>query len=206
MEIEFTIPPVGNLASKEEWLRLIGNEYNFSSDQISASFRIREEYTKVSFPILTNETIWLLSHFLHDKHCVDLGCGTGYLAANLVHNGVYCDAVDDKSNNYGFAQEYIKINKMPMLDVDLSVYDAIILSWPCYQSNMAECIARIIQPGQYLIYLGEGYGGCCADDGFFEYIDNQYEYEVVRDITDNLNDWHTTFNGIHDWWRVLKKI
>jgi hypothetical protein len=40
---------------------------------------------------------------------------------------------------------------------------------------MAYDVALNMVPGSYLIYVGEGWGGCNGDDQFFEYLNNQFE-------------------------------
>ena len=60
-----------------------------------------------------------------------------------------------------------------------------------------------MKSGQYLIYQGEGCGGCTADENFFRELEEKFQY--FPRISSKLNDFHTQFEGIHDWWEIYRK-
>jgi hypothetical protein len=71
--------------------------------------------------------------------------------------------------------------------------DMYILSWPMYDSPLAYRIWRRMHPGQELLYIGEGKGGCTANDAFFGAV----EGHRVED-TWGLDDSFDRFVGMHD--------
>lgn len=66
---------------------------------------------------------------------------------------------------------------------------ALMLCWPPYDTDMAvEALAAY--QGDRLIYIGEGFGGCTANDAFFQRLDNEWheeewfsipQYECIND-------------------------
>jgi hypothetical protein len=53
-----------------------------------------------------------------------------------------------------------------------------------------------MRPGQYLLYIGEGHGGCTADDGFFE---STCDHQVLFDEAFNkVSKSFVQFVGLHD--------
>lgn len=66
---------------------------------------------------------------------------------------------------------------------------ALFLCWPNYGEPWAAW-ALSCYKGDQLFYVGENEGGCCADDDFFEILNNEWEY-VGRSLS------HVTYYGIH---------
>lgn len=86
------------------------------------------------------------------------------------------------------AVEYIKNN-----DNDL-----IIMSWPDYTKPFAYNIWQNMRKSQTLIYIGEGYGGCTADDDFHKTVQ---KYEIKTNLNENFHAFYT----VHDKIFVYKK-
>lgn len=66
--------------------------------------------------------------------------------------------------------------------------------WPPYDtSDAADMVKEILKNDnvQYLIYVGEGRGGCTADDDFFEILDEKFEKSGKYDML-------SRFDGIYD--------
>jgi len=51
----------------------------------------------------------------------------------------------------------------------------VFMAWPPYETSMAYDVALNMAPGKYLIYIGEGWGGCNGDDRFFQYLEDHFE-------------------------------
>jgi len=78
--------------------------------------------------------------------------------------------------------------------------DAVLISWPPYNDEMAfKALSLILEkrPELLLIYIGEDWGGCCADDNFFDLIDEKEGKDLTEDYTD-INKYYQTFAGIYD--------
>jgi hypothetical protein len=73
---------------------------------------------------------------------------------------------------------------------------ALFLCWPPYGSPMAAA-ALDFYTGNRVIYIGEGDGGCCADDNFFAALDKGWvEVAEHRPVQ---------WSGLHDWITVYDR-
>jgi hypothetical protein len=108
---------------------------------------------------------------------VDLGAGRGYWASLLQAGGA----------------EVVPIDKEPQSDPwttvltgDIDSLDAypeytLMMIWPPLKSLMARnALARY--HGSRLVYVGEAAGGCCAEDGFFDLLERDWDLVKVLAI------------------------
>lgn len=70
------------------------------------------------------------------------------------------------------------------------------LVWPPYGDKMA-AEALIHYEGDIVIYVGEGRGGCTADDTFLELLDENFE--MVRRV--RIPRWSDIFDDLTIWKR-----
>ncbi len=169
---------------------------------------LRERHIyEIGFPILTKEVAHYLACALHNKRVVEVGCGTGFLASKLRDAGVEVVAIDSFETKYTkgtFANRcHGHVHQANALEYDITNFDAVILSWPDYNKDFAYRVAKKMRRGQYLVYQGEGSGGCTADERFFNELYANFQY--FPRISSKLNDFHTQFDGIHDWWEIYRK-
>lgn len=69
-------------------------------------------------------------------------------------------------DNYGLWCEIIKTDATQYVkNIQNSL---IIMNWPDYNSDFAYQIASNTHESNILLYIGEDYGGCTANDKFFE--------------------------------------
>lgn len=182
----------------------------------SLYFMIRDSYNrKFSWPLLTMELISGITKFLQGKKCLSVMSGKGYLEYFLYikdcdivatdiegHNRVhmfntvrmedvckdlyrYCDASDFKRFHVIECDAIKAVTKYHDRDV-------LLMSWPNYKNSIGERTLELaLQIGiKYIIYIGEGEGGCCATDEFFE---------ILREKTTTIQDIEmSTFHGIWD--------
>jgi hypothetical protein len=73
----------------------------------------------------------------------------------------------------------------------------ILLSWPPYMSPAPARLLRMIPKGTRIFYIGEGWGGCTADDSFHETLERDFR----RLHREQLPNWP----GIHDSLEVWEK-
>ena len=72
----------------------------------------------------------------------------------------------------------------------------LLLSWPPFDSDVGERMLRAYT-GSRVIYIGEGYGGCCGNDAMFEAFEqNWQEVATHRPIQ---------YYGIHDYITVYDR-
>jgi len=144
---------------------------------------------------------------------VEIGAGTGYWAWQLSQLGVDVVAYDrnppDRGGNHWHSPRGADGNpsKQPM-PVFFPVRRGgapqaarhpdrtLLLCWPPYTSTVARRALRAYS-GQRIIFIGEGWGGCTADDAFFRALERGW----VEVVAHRLVQW----SGIHDWATVYDR-
>jgi hypothetical protein len=104
------------------------------------------------------------------KEITDWGAGTGYWAWYLAQSGLRITAFDDKSWS-AHADEASWVTIHDAKRVKQITTEALMLCWPPYDEPMAFEALKMFA-GEYLIYVGEGYGGCTGDDDFHKELQN----------------------------------
>lgn len=124
---------------------------------------------------------------------VEMGAGTGYWASLLRKMKVDIRAFDNFSgygkNGYGFGTPWVAILKGTPVTLEGHGDRTLFLCWPDYNSPFASNCLRHY-PGDRLIYVGEGYGGCTGNDRFHARL--KKEWTLVKTIS------LPTWPGIHD--------
>lgn len=146
---------------------------------------------------------------------IEIGAGTGYWAWQLSQLGVDMIAYDlfppqhtgqnhyhsprngEKNGLLGVTREvYFDVRAGGELIAAQYPDRTLFLCWPPYDSDMAVNTLNAYQ-GKRLVFIGEGDGGCTADDAFFEKLGEEWE-EVAshRPIQ---------WNYIHDYITVYEQ-
>lgn len=149
---------------------------------------------------LNNQMLDKLSEYLEGHKCLEVMAGTGMLSAALQERGVDILATDKSApehNDYGEIRgipSLCDIKEMDALDairehgVDI---DYLVMSWPPYNDPIAaNCIETLyeVNPDAKILYIGEDYGGCTADDRFFDLViqedpkNNGVSVEEINDL------------------------
>jgi hypothetical protein len=130
---------------------------------------------------------------------IEIGAGSGYWAFLLRQMGVDVVAYDHKPGGNRGAWHTHRWS--PVLvgsagKARLHPDRALFLCWPPYKSSFAYDALCLYQ-GRTILYVGEGRGGCTADDAFHgELAKNWDEVETV-----DLPQWP----GVHDYLNVWRK-
>ena len=166
------------------------------------TYNIRSEYMKHSFPILCHEFLVSLAHHLKKYRAVaEIAAGTGWLSYWLGIYGVELHSTTDSKtweNGDGLLRHYLPLVKnhdAPAMVKAHPEVDLWILTWP-YMDSLAFDVWKAMRPGQRLLYIGEGRGGCCADDSFFD---------AVEDHEQSFHAPFVSFRFIHDYPRLFAK-
>lgn len=134
---------------------------------------------------------WLVAT-LAGRPLVEVGAGSGYWAWQAAQAGIHVVAYEPAEvadNHHVDGPEYFPLLRDDAGAVERHPDRALLLCWPTYSAPWAaEALATY--KGDVLIYIGEGAGGCCADDAFFEIRDAEWE-EIGR------SPYHVTWWGIH---------
>ncbi len=158
----------------------------------------RDRYIEqVGFARISKEWVRPLAKWIGKRKCLEIMAGSGALSYALKNEGVRVVATDDFSWGKPF-KPWLRVEN---LDCILAIekygaeVDFIICSWPYMDDTAYRVLLKMreINPKCRLIYIGEGYGGCTADELFFD--------EVVEDnvkgfykAVENFSSWE----GIHD--------
>lgn len=143
---------------------------------------------------------------------VEIGAGTGYWAHLLTTMGMQVQAYDahpvgqvrnhyhDPAPDRRWAGElgraWFGVQQGRPWHASRWPHHTLMLSWPPYTSLMADSALRHYR-GDRLIYIGEGEGGCTADDAFHA--------RLARDWSLLAEHRPLQWSGIHDWILVYER-
>ena len=133
---------------------------------------------------------------------VEIGAGTGYWAHLLTERGADVIAYDNappathKNNWHGQRECFFPVR----FGTDVSIVGnddrTLFLCWPPYDDPMGANCLRLYR-GNRLVYVGEGSGGCCGDDEFWDLIERNWrEVESL-----GIPQWY----GLHDALTVYER-
>lgn len=175
-------------------------------DALHAVLRVpmlKEEYhAHYGFPLVTAECLDLLHKLLRDKHVLDAGSGTGFLAQALAERDICVVAADNEAHGYGFRSVYRRDSSQDAADLLPGNFTAVLMSWPCAMSDFAFRVANAMSAGALLVHQGEGPGGATAASDFFALT---RDWPRDDEASTALNEAHAQFAGIKDRWTVLMK-
>ena len=163
-------------------------------------YKLRENLTQqFSWAIPTREALDLIKQY---SPILEIGAGTGYWAFLL--ESLNCDILpvdieppNKRANKFGHKKEYTSVIKGDQNTVKLFPECNVFICWP-YMDNTAYTIALDMQISRYLIYIGEGHGGCNANNSFFDYLSDNFNQVVSHDIPQ--------WDGIHDRLNIYQKV
>lgn len=123
-----------------------------------------------SFAIPTTYAIKLCAKY---GPIVEMGAGTGYWASLITKMGGDVIAYDDGS--WGYTERYHDVRHGTPETLAQHADRTLFLCWPPYDDSFARACLDHFR-GDHLIYVGEGYGGCTADDEFHERLGAEWEH------------------------------
>lgn len=174
---------------------------------IRTPFNLRDELRqKYGFAILNRNAVEAILPY---SPLLDAGAGTGYYAEMLRRCGADILAVENQSTEFGFfyGDETVTEVLHPYNGTDVLDADAVaeipkhpernlFLCWPdCFSSFASECLTAF--QGAYVVYIGEGDGGCTGDDAFHEMLESEFSEIKTVDIP----QWY----GLHDYLSIYRR-
>ena len=193
-----------NLLSKGKLTKTFGNRIVTSiiGDPFHGAYtNWREKYVQnFGFVLYSKDWIKPLSKWIGDRPCLEIMAGSGMLSYFLSLYGVKIRATDNFSwkNTSWFIKNEFSVENLDCIEA-IRKYGRdvkfVICSWPYMDNNAFLCLQemRKVNPKCRMIYIGEGMGGCTANDNFFEtaeYIDlNTFDKAVSK---------YSIWEGIHD--------
>ena len=161
-----------------------GYEIGFKRDL--AMIIYRQDFNKISWSIPTIKAVNEIYEFVNNSgelpnnnRILEVGAGTGLWSRLLNLKGVNVKATDigsvgnyfnyDNKTSIFYPIEFI--NGVEAVK-EYSDYNVLFMSWPSMNALAHDTLKDF--KGDKLIYIGEGQGGCTADDNFFELLDRQW--------------------------------
>jgi len=192
--INFKIKKLLNLITEEQYRKFFKNSIIYRNDYVH----------EIAWFLLTEKNINTLAKLMKNKNILSIASGMGYAELWLKEKFNINIKITDKGNSGYFNKElpeYVeKIEALQALNKYKNWYDVIFIAWPPYQSNLALNVLKEMKKNSKMIIIGEGYGGCVADDDFWEEIENKEKYQV-KEIYD-----FDSFLGINDYITIIEKI
>jgi len=180
----------------EQFMSEFGEEYpdtfssNFDSENYRRRFMLRDELImKYAFAIPTDEVIQKLVEM---SPIIEIGAGTGYWAKLITEAGGDVIAVDNGERD-DWTGKWFEVRDGTYEEVSNHPDRTLFLCWPPYESDMAFETLKLYK-GKTVVYVGEGHGGCCATDEFFDYLEENFVEQ--KGIT--IPRWP----GIHDYMEI----
>ena len=173
------------------------------------SYDTRCEYIeKCGWGVITKEQVEILSSFLLGVKVIEVCSGLGFLASHLRDHGVTNYLAFDNFTKCYPSEGFLNYGSVDrnVHSVNVAKAEAVVMCWPNYNSNLAETVVKKMRKGQYLIYQGEGWGGCTANDKFFEQVTNENKFQEIRYLSERLNNYQVQWCGMNDYFMVYKKL
>lgn len=130
---------------------------------------------------------------------LEIGAGSGYWARLLREAGADVIAVDNQSGKYlngEWSSEGVEL--MDHVQA-LETYPGrnVLMSWPDYENDTAYHVVSSLPAGAAFAYIGEGNGGCTADEKFHRFVEVELEPPERIEIPQ--------WDGIHDRLEIYRR-
>ena len=167
-----------------------------------------------SFALISKKWVVPLAEYISANKCLEVMAGKGVLSKSLYDCGVNIKATDNytwkwhrSGQNKGgqrlsLDELWFGVENMDCIEAIIKYganMDFIICCWPPYQSDAlyhALIKMRDINPKCRLIYIGEGKGGCNAENRFFNEAVYINDDERFNDITRRFQKWAAIYDKI----------
>lgn len=167
--------------------------YTFNIESFLDAYYQRDELIQRGmYAVIDQNWTYQLAEWIGKRRCLEIMAGAGWLSKALHEQGISIRASDDFSGDerHPKIKRVFPVMKQSALEaVKGHTYDVLIVSWPYGDSTLAEA-CKEWGSNLPIVYIGEGSGGCCASDSFwdnFEEIDNLPDFELY------------SWPGIHDF-------
>ena len=161
---------------------------------------IREQ----GFAVVCKKWIKPLAEWIGKRKCLEVMAGCGSLSYALQQEGVSVIATDnfswDGHASWNDVKKYFtdieNIDCVKAVEKYGKDIDIIIMSWAYMDDNAYEILIKMreVNHSAVMIVIGEGQGGCTANDDFFE------EINIIKDEKINyINCLYETWDGLYDF-------
>jgi hypothetical protein len=177
--------------------------FGFDLDLYSTAHEARQKHIKEGgFAFVSWRWVNPFVEWIGNRRCLEVMAGRGVLAYALRQKGVNVIVTDDYSwfnGRYdGWNKTLVDVEKIDAIAA-VKKYgkeiDILIMSWP-YMDNTAYRVIKelyAVNPKAVVVYIGEGPGGCTADDEFHNHFEEIGDKSFNR-VVACFERW----NGLHD--------
>lgn len=161
-----------------------------------SAFSLRDICSRMfAWAIPTPPTVSLLGSL---GTLVEIGAGTGYWAAQAAAAGATVHAFDDGSWKMMHPTWHAVQTGGPEV-LDSLDAPALLLCWPPYNDDMAFNALQKFR-GETVVYVGEGHGGCTANDAFHDLLGAEWVLDEMQQSVSSL-----CWPGIRDRVEVYRR-
>ena len=162
---------------------------------------MRSKYiSDFGFPLFAEDWVKPLAKWIGSRKCLEIMAGKGQLSYFLRKYGVKIKATDNFTwpEPTWFKDNHLSVEKLDCIEA-IRKYgkqvEFILCSWPYMDSTAYNSLIemRKVNPKCRMIYIGEGYGGCTANNAFFDEI-NECNLKTFNRAVYRYSSWE----GIHD--------
>lgn len=169
----------------------------------AGNYHLRDKFIKeMGFAYVSWKWVNPLVSWLGSKSVLEVMSGKGALSFALRQKGVNVIATDDFSwhDNLKWNTLWTEIEDIDAISA-INKYgkksDVLIMSWAPYNEPIGyEVLKRYneVNPNGILLVIGEGHGGCTADDNFFRHFQT-----INDDAFEEVDSCFERWEGIHDY-------
>ena len=106
---------------------------------------------------------------------IEIGAGNGYWASLIKSQGGEIEAFD----SHPWLYPYIEVKEGSVEVLKTTKANTLFLCWPPYDEPLAYDALKAFK-GEFLVYVGEGDGGCTGDDNFHKELKNWQKIKEVK--------------------------
>jgi hypothetical protein len=172
-------------------------------ETVMMNSELRSKFVReFSWAIPTIDVVGKIRDATLGKKILEVGAGNGLWAKLLKMSGSEIIATDS-FESHGFSEDntYLPVHNLEAVAAieQNRDCDVLMLIWPAYDTDMAERALKAFK-GSTVVYIGEGYSGCNANDAFFEELAENWD-EVRFDDDIYVPQW----SGIHDSLEIYRR-
>ena len=172
------------------------SRYN-TRDMMEAFDCVMELRENFGFSVPRNrKTMETIANWIGKREVLSIGSGRACMESILKGLGVNIVCTDEVN----IKDSFMDVETISSKDASKKYKEREILfiGWADYEkSHTAEAV--ISMKPKYIIYVGEWQGGCCADDQFFEILEEEYtELDKDEIVEEDVSFGTVLLNGIND--------
>ena len=147
-------------------------------EKLASLWKNRTEWVEeYSWAIPNDKAISLIASL---SPIIEIGAGAGYWAWLLRSQGVEVAAFDTHRGKWWipYNRRWTKVRKGGPEKISRHPKHTLFLCWPYMDSMAYRCVKDY--EGSHVVFVGEGWGGCTADDRFFEFMNEHFD--VIEEV------------------------